>query len=182
MRGAKQRGHQGARISGRGRRMDMEDMEDMKGIIDGGNQLSDIERLLTAASFRDDPDCWERITIARRGRELLAFRIRPLDEQEVADMRRECTRFAANPAGRQYPRIEGEVDLVRLRSLKIYRATVAEDRARLWDDAEAMRKLGVMRGEDMVDCVLMAGEKDAVIERIDALSGYGAQVGERIKN
>ena len=39
-----------------------------------------------------------------------------------------------------------------------------------------------MRGEDMIDCVLMAGEKDAVIERIDALSGYGARVFDTLKN
>lgn len=144
--------------------------------------LGEVEALLTAAAFKDDPECWERITIARRGVSLMTFRIRPLDEQEVAELRRECTRFTPNPAGRQYPRLEGEVNLVRLRSLKIYTATVPEDRARLWDNAQAQQRLGVLRGEDMIDCVLMAGEKDALIERIDALSGYGAQLGERIKN
>lgn len=144
--------------------------------------MGEVEALLTAAAFRDDPDCWERITITRGGRALMSFAIRPLDEQEVADLRRECTRFVPNPAGRQYPRLEGEVNLVRLRSLKIYAATVPADRQRLWDNAQAQQKLGVMRGEDMIDCVLMAGEKDALIERIDALSGYGAQLSERIKN
>lgn len=149
---------------------------------EGALGLDELERLLTAAAFKDDEVNWERIAIRRNGRKLLEFRIRPLDEIELAELRRECTRYAPNPAGREYPRIEGEVNLVRLRSLKIYSATVASDRARLWDDARAWQKLGVMRGEDVIDCVLMAGEKDAVIERIDAISGYGAQLVETSKN
>ena len=100
----------------------------------------------------------------------------------MADLRRQCTRFLPNPNGAGYPRVEGEVNLVRLRSMKIYAATVPDDRALIWDSAEAQQRLGVMRGEDMIDCVLMAGEKDAVIERIDALSGYGARVFDTLKN
>ncbi len=144
--------------------------------------LDELERMLTAAAFKDDADNWERISIRRHGQALFEFRIRPLDELELAELRRECTRYSPNPAGREYPRIEGEVNLVRLRSLKIYSATVAADRARLWDDARLQQRLGVMRGEDVIDCVLMAGEKDAVIERIDAISGYGAQLVDAAKN
>lgn len=144
--------------------------------------LNALESILTAASFKDNPDYWERINIVRGGKKLLSFRIRPLDEQEVAELRRQCTRFMPNPDGAAYPRIEGEVNLVRLRSMKIYAATVQEDRAALWDMPEAQQRLSVMRGEDMIDCVLMAGEKDAVIERIDALSGYGARLIDDIKN
>ncbi len=144
--------------------------------------LSDIERILTAANFRDDPDLRETIEIQRGGKVLLTFKIRPLDEQEVDDMRRACTRYLPNPAGAGYPRVEGDVNLVKLRSLKIYTATVPEDRARLWDLSDAQARLNVMRGEDMVDCLLMAGEKDEIIRRIDALSGYGARISEKIKN
>ena len=144
--------------------------------------LSDIERILTAANFRDDPDLRETIEIQRGGKVLLTFNIRPLDEQEVDDMRRACTRYLPNPAGAGYPRVEGDVNLVKLRSLKIYTATVPEDRARLWDLSDAQARLSVMRGEDMVDCLLMAGEKDEIIRRIDALSGYGARISEKIKN
>ncbi len=144
--------------------------------------LSELERILTAANFRDDPDLRQTIEIARGGKTLFTFRIRPLGEQEVDDMRRTCTRYLPNPAGAGYPRVEGDINLVKLRSLKIYTATVPEDRARLWDLNDAQMRLDVMRGEDMVDCLLMAGEKDAVIERIDALSGYGARISERIKN
>lgn len=144
--------------------------------------IATVENLLTASGFKDDSANWERISICRHGQKLFDFRIRPLDEQEIACIRRECTRYLPNPAGRQYPRIEGEANLVRLRSLKIYTATVDEDKIRLWDDRRAQAKLNVMRGEDMIDCVLMAGEKDAVIERIDAISGYGAQLADTIKN
>lgn len=157
-------------------------MNDVITDVNPDSGLSILEGILTAAGFKDDPDCWERINISRGGEKLFSFRIRPLDEQEVADLRRQCTRFLPNPNGAGYPRVEGEVNLVRLRSMKIYAATVPDDRALIWDSAEARQRLGVMRGEDMIDCVLMAGEKDAVIERIDALSGYGARVFDTLKN
>ena len=139
-------------------------MNDVITDVSPDSGLSILEGILTAAGFKDDPDCWERINISR------------------ADLRRQCTRFLPNPNGAGYPRVEGEVNLVRLRSMKIYAATVPDDRALIWDSAEAQQRLGVMRGEDMIDCVLMAGEKDAVIERIDALSGYGARVFDTLKN
>ena len=59
---------------------------------------------------------------------------------------------------------------------------MTDDRSINWGSDEEQQRLGVMRGEDMIDCVLMAGEKDAVIERIDALSGYGARVFDTLKN
>jgi len=31
---------------------------------------------------------------------------------------------------------------------------------------------------DMVDAVLLAGEKDAILDRIDEISGYGSDGGE----
>lgn len=154
----------------------------MPDISDGTLNMDELERLLTAAAFKDDAANWEHIVIRRKGQKLLEFSIRPLDELELAELRRECTRYMPNPAGREYPRIEGEVNLVKLRSLKIYTATVSADRARMWDDPQLQQRLGVMRGEDVIDCVLMAGEKDAVIERIDAISGYGAQLVEAAKN
>ena len=74
-------------------------MNDVISDVNPDSGLSILEGILTAAGFKDDPDCWERINISRGGEKLFSFRIRPLDEQEVADLRRQCTRFLPNPNG-----------------------------------------------------------------------------------
>lgn len=138
--------------------------------------------LLTLADYKNDESLWERVRIRRAGKEVLSFRVRPLDEQEINDIRRECVRRLPNPLGRDYPALEGECDMVRLRSLKIVCATVEEDRRALWENGALQRGLNVMRACDTVDTLLTAGEKDAVIARIDRISGYGTDTGEEIKN
>ena len=64
-------------------------MNDVITDVNPDSGLSILEGILTAAGFKDDPDCWERINISRGGEKLFSFRIRPLDEQEVADLRRQ---------------------------------------------------------------------------------------------
>ena len=62
-----------------------------------------------------------------------------------------------------------------------------EDRAKLWDNKKAwevMRDKGlqIMNGLDVIEYSLKAGEKDAVIDEIDKLSGYGSNLEEVVKN
>ena len=70
-----------------------------------------------------------------------------------------------------------ETDSVKYRSSLIYEATVEEDRRNLWDNKdvwEALKRQGmqIVRGLDVIEYVLKAGEKDRVLEAIDKLSGY----------
>lgn len=121
------------------------------------------------------------IEIARNGKVLFSFRIRPLTEKEYNDLQNKATKFkkARNLGG---VKVAEETDVTRFRSLLIYHATIPEDRKKLWDNKEAWKQLNAVTGTDVIDKVLRAGEKNAVIEKIDEISGYGDDPDEIIKN
>ena len=80
-----------------------------------------------------------------------------------------------------------DTNAVKYRDALIYQATVEEDRAKFWDNKKAwevMRDKGlqIMNGLDVIEYSLKAGEKDAVIDEIDKLSGYGSNLEEVVKN
>lgn len=121
------------------------------------------------------------IEIARNGKVLFTFRIRPLTEKEYNDLQNQATKFkkARNLGG---VKVAEETDVTRFRSLLIYHATIEEDRKKLWDNKEAWQRLNCLTGTDVIDKVLRAGEKNAIIEKIDEISGYGDDPDEIIKN
>lgn len=121
------------------------------------------------------------IEIARNGKVLFSFRIRALTEKEYNDLQNKATKFkkARNLGG---VKVAEETDVTRFRSLLIYHATIPEDRKKLWDNKEAWKQLNAVTGTDVIDKVLRAGEKNAVIEKIDEISGYGDDPDEIIKN
>jgi hypothetical protein len=121
------------------------------------------------------------IEIARKGKTYFRFRIRPLTEREYNICRDKATKYQRSRqlGGLKLPE---ETDTTRYRSLLIYEATVEEDRKRLWDNKEAWSRLNVLNGPDLIDAVLMAGEKDAIVAKIDEISGYDVDLEETAKN
>jgi len=71
---------------------------------------------------------------------------------------------------------------VRYRSALIYQATVDEDREKIWNNKDAWKELNVLNGIDLIEKTLLAGEKDAVLELVDKISGYTATTEEVAKN
>lgn len=122
--------------------------------------------LLEAAEY---PKEETEIEIARKGKVLFRFRVRPLTEAEINECRELATKYVRNKAG--IP-VREKFNLPRFRSLLIYRATVEEDRKRLWDNKVAWEKLNVVSGIDLIDAVLLPGEKTAVVDKIGEISGY----------
>ena len=136
--------------------------------------------LLAAANFQNDEDEIVPIEIARNGVVLLKFRIRPLSEDEYSKCKNRYTKYVRNKQiGIKLPE---DTDSVMYRNALIYQATVDEDRAKLWDNNEAWRKLDVINGVELIGKVLKAGEKDAVLEKIDEISGYSSVLEETAKN
>lgn len=72
--------------------------------------------------------------------------------------------------------------IISYRNALIYEATVKEDRERLWDNHEAWRRLDVINGVELIGRVLKAGEKDAILEYIDKISGYSMMAEDTTKN
>jgi hypothetical protein len=139
-----------------------------------------LKGLLTAANFKTEEDNIHPVEVARNGVVLFSFRVRPLTEEEYQNCKEKNTKYVRNKQlGIKFPE---NTDSVRYRSALIYQATIEEDRAKVWDNKEAWRRLNILNGIDLVDKTLLAGEKDAVLEVIDKISGYSATTEEVAKN
>ena len=146
------------------------------------NENDLLNGLLEAANFKNDESCHKLVQVKRGEKIFFEFRIRPLEEEEIQDCRKKCTKMIPNPGGRHLPKIEGDVDYVKMRSWKVYTATVEEDRKKLWENAKVKQSLNVLQGVDVIDICLMAGEKDAICDLIDDISGYGVSREDYVKN
>ena len=143
---------------------------------------ADILKALTAPEQRDAHT--ETIEV-KFGSARFRFRIRALSEREYDQCRERNTRYQKNRrlGGMRLPE---STDTVGYHSSLIYQATVEEDRARLWDnkafwqavnsDPTRKGKQQVVTGTDMVDLLIpYAGTKQAIIDRIEKLSGYDGE-------
>ena len=136
--------------------------------------------LLAAANYKNDEDEIVPIEIARGGVVLLKFRIRPLSEDEFVKCRERHTKYVRNKQiGIKVPE---DTNTNMYRSALIYQATVAEDREKLWDNKTAWKQLDVLSGAELIGKVLKPGEKDAVLNKLDEISGYSSTLEEVAKN
>lgn len=141
-----------------------------------------IRGLLEAADFADET---KRIEIARKGKILFIFEIHGLSEEEYTKCRTKNTKYVKNKSlGVKMPE---DVNTSKYRCQLIYQATVEKDRQLLWDNKKIWKALEnkgcqIMNGLDVIECSLMAGEKDKVIAYIDELSGYDDDMEEVAKN
>lgn len=164
------------------------DVEEPKEIMSSEDLLMNEDALLSglleAANFSDDKSSQKLIKIQRNGKKLYEFTIHPLSEEESNQCLKSSTKKLPNPMGKRYPKIDGDVDYVSLRSRKIYAATIPEDQKKLWDNPKVKNALNVLTALDVIDKVLLAGEKGRVVEQIDELSGFNSEIDEEdvIKN
>lgn len=141
-----------------------------------------LDGLFAAIEEKENHTITKTLRIARGGKKLFEFDIRPLDEKELMDCRRKATKYGENPAGKKFPRVELDTDIAKLRSIKIYTATTDEYRKKLWDNPKVLEKYNVITGYDIIELALLAGEKDAIVDEIDTLSAFGTSVEDYAKN
>lgn len=144
-----------------------------------------INGLLAAADFKNDESLQRRIEVRRSGKILFEFFVRPLTEEEIQECRKKVTKRRPDPRGRQFGMIEVETDYIKLRSYKILMATVDKGNGILWSNRKLKDKLGVLQDIDVIDAVLLGGEKDWITDVIDEISGFGmaeATLEEMAKN
>lgn len=135
-----------------------------------------IAGLFAAADYENDDNLIKTVEIKRNGRVFFRFNVRPLSEKELVNIRKQCTKYKKNPAGKNLPKVE-EVDYNMFKTLKIYEATCDEDKAKLWDNPQVKAGLNakgktIIESSEIIDIVLLAGEKHKVSELIDNISGY----------
>lgn len=136
--------------------------------------------LLAAASYKTDDEETAKIEIVRNKTVVLSFRIRPLAEEEYLKARKENTVYKRNKS--VGTRVADHVNTSAYRAQLIYDATVEEDREKIWDNRAAWQKLSVVNGIDLIEVVLKSGEKDAIIDKLDEISGYQLSLEETAKN
>lgn len=124
--------------------------------------------------------------ITRYGKVYFTFTVTPLSEAMVTDIRKKYTRYTKNK--RMGTKVAEEVDTPKYKSSLIYNSTIPEDKERIWDNRrlwEGLRKKGIniVNALDVVDAILLPGEKTMIIEELDNLSGYdeNSQI-ETVKN
>ena len=142
------------------------------------NQL--LDGLLQLGKIKMQDESARKIQIKRGGVLLLEFRIRPVSEDESQDCWKRATKYAPYKPGQPRKAIETNTSL--FRSHLIYTATVDEDRAKVWDNRQAQTAMQIFQGVDMIDRVLLAGEKSRVIDIIDEISGFDDDLNEQVKN
>lgn len=153
-----------------------EDKEELKRF-----EGSIVDAVLQAANFAQDKEETYTVNIHRNGIIMFSFKIRPLSEEEYNKCREKNTKYVRNK--RVGVKVPETTNAVRYRSQLIYTATVAEDRAQIWDQKAVWEKLNVASGIDAIDKILKSGEKDKICEAIDKISGYDTDaLEETIKN
>ena len=136
--------------------------------------------LIEAGNEKDNESTYRQIQIKRAGTLKFVFRVRPVSEEESIKCHDHATKFA--PRKRGQPKREIETNTSLFRSWLIYTATVDEDRKKLWDNKKAQEALNVLQGVEMIDAVLLSGEKDRIIDVINEISGDGDDMEETAKN
>ena len=144
------------------------------------NEDAILRGLIEASNEKDSESSYKRVQIRRNGVLKFEFRIRPVSEEESLACHDHATKFA--PRKRGQPKREIETNQAMFRSWLIYTATVDADRARTWDSKKAQKALNVMQGVEMIDAVLLSGEKDRIIDLINEISGYSDDTEETAKN
>ena len=137
--------------------------------------------LLAAANYKADEDETVKIVISRKGKDLFSFRIHPLGEDDFNRCRKRCTKYVKSKTQGGI-RVPEEVDTVKYRCMLIYEATVPEDRAKIWDNKKLWKAKDLATGTEAVDLLLKAGEKNAICEKLDTISGYELTEEEVAKN
>jgi hypothetical protein len=144
------------------------------------NEEQLLKGLLDAGNAKDDPAFYEKIQVRRNGEVKFEFRIRPLAENESRSCYEKATHYAKHKANE--PKTAIDVNYALARSWLIYAATINEDRAKTWENQRVLKHFNLLEGVDMIDRVLLAGEKDKIVERINDISGFGDGAEELAKN
>lgn len=113
------------------------------------------------------------IVIQRDGVKLFEFSVHALTGNDARAAKKKASTRIPNPNNKKLPPIVKEINEVIYQSYLIYLATTAEDRKKYWDNPVFRDKFGVMEGYELIEKVLLPGEKAQVLDEIDTLSGYG---------
>lgn len=125
---------------------------------------------------------YQTYEVIRNGKKLFSFRVCGLDDEEAERCRDQATKMVKNK--RLGVTVPGDFNSAKFNSLLIYNATHPDDKKWLWDNKQLQQKAKTLTGWQVIDSVLKRGEKEAVIELIEKLSGMDEEISveETLKN
>lgn len=135
------------------------------------NEEDILSAVLNAANAKDDEDNYEEIQIKRKGISCFKFRIRPITGDEL----KSCDKKAAiydKKGGYGRGKVPIGRDDSKYNSYIIYTGTIDEDRSKIWNNRKIKESLHAMEVCDVIEKVLLAGEKTRIVDRILTISGY----------
>ena len=140
------------------------------------NETDYLAGLLDAAEDAEEET--KKIEIVRNGKLYFAFSIHALTDETLYDIRKKYTKYVKNK--RTGTKVSEGMDSAKFRSSMIYNATVAEDQEKLWDNKQIQKELSqrgkhIINALDVIDAVLLPGEKENVLAALDELSGYATE-------
>lgn len=140
------------------------------------NEMDYLTGLLDAAEDAEEET--KKIEIVRNGKTYFAFSIHALPDETLYEIRKKYTKYVKNK--RTGTKVAEGVDTAKLRSSMIYNATIAEDQENLWDNKQIHKALNqkgkhIINALDVIDAVLLPGEKENVLSVLDELSGYDSE-------
>lgn len=153
--------------------MDPELTEEEKRETILANEDDYLEGLLAAAD--DAANDTKKIDIIRNERRYFSFIIHSLTDEMLKDIRKKYTKYTKNR--RQGIRVADELDMPKYRASLIYNSTTEEDKAKLWDNPAVKKGLEakgicIINALDVIDAVLLPGEKDRIMDIIDDVNGF----------
>ena len=153
--------------------MDPELTEEEKRETILANEDDYLEGLLAAAD--DAANDTKKIDIIRNERKYFSFRIHSLTDEMLKDICKKYTKYTKNR--RQGIRVADELDMPKYRASLIYNSTTEEDKAKVWDNPAVKKGLEakgicIINALDVIDAVLLPGEKDRIMDIIDDVNGF----------
>lgn len=142
-----------------------------------------ISGMLAAAEYKNEEI--RVIEISREGKLYFSFNIHALGEAEANQCRKKHTKYVRNKSiGIKFAE---ETDNAKFRSSLIYHATIPSHREQLWDNKTVWSGLiakgcQIVTALDVIEAVLLGGEKDRVIDEINKLSGFNSENLEEVEN
>lgn len=137
------------------------------------NEGSLLEGLLAAADYAAN----EEITfdIVRNERHFFSFTVHPLSEDTMFKIRKKYTKYVKNK--RAGVRVAEELDVAKFRCSVIYNSTIEQDKEKIWDnkalwDGLKKKGYGIVTALDVIEALLLPGEKDKIMEKLDKLGGF----------
>lgn len=135
-----------------------------------------LDALLDAADYASGETL--TIEIIRNKTRYFTFDVHPISEEDFFAIRKKYTKYKKNRKnGIKY---ESELDASKYRCSIIYNCSTEKSQAEIWDNKalwDALRKKGynIVNALDVVETLLLPGEKDMVCDAIDKLCGYSEE-------